>query len=427
VQTQKIDLGYRARKQFIPFHARKQRWACSVARRRAGKTVACIMDLVDAALRCDKPNGRFAYIAPHYNQAKDVAWTYLKQYTANLPSVEINESELRIDLPNKARLRLYGADNYDRMRGVYFDGVVLDEFADMDPRAWSEVIRPALSDRRGWAVFIGTPKGKNTFAELFQTAQKEEDWFALKLRASETGLVDALELEDARRMMTPEQYEQEYECSFEAAIVGAYYGRDMAQAAKDGRIRSVPWEPSEPVYTAWDLGLDDATAIWFAQVIGSEIRLIDYFETNNTALRDIPRVLMNEKPYTYGEHYLPHDVEIRELMSGVSRKAQLEQLGLRPIQVAYRAAIEDGINAVRAILPKCYFDETKCDRGIECLKQYQREWDEKLKVFRPRPLHDWTSHGADAFRYLATSLEPKTSVMDFRPAAPPPTASWMGI
>jgi len=385
------------------------------------------MDLLDAALRCDRPHGRYAYVAPFYAQAKDVVWTYLKQYTTNIPGAAVNETELRVDLPNGARVRLYGADNPDRMRGVYLDGVILDEFADMDPRAWSEVLRPALSDRKGWAVFIGTPKGKNTFYEVYNSAVKAADWFALRLRASETHLVDGDELEDARRMMTPEQFEQEYECSFEAAIVGAYYGRDMAQASKDGRIRSVPWEPSEPVYTAWDLGLDDATAIWFAQVIGSEIRLIDYFETNNTALRDIPRMLLNEKPYTYAEHYLPHDVEIRELMSGISRKTQLEQLGLRPITVAQRVAIEDGINSARAILPKCYFDETKCERGIECLKQYQREWDERLKVFRQKPLHDWTSHGADAFRYLATTLEPKTSAMDFRPSAPPPTASWMAI
>ena len=424
----KIDLGYRARGQFVAFHQRAQRWACIVAHRRAGKTVACIMDLVDAALRCRKPNARFAYIAPHYNQAKDVAWTYLKQYTGPLPHVTINESELRIDLPaNGARLRLYGADNYDRMRGVYFDGVILDEYADMDPRAWSEVVRPALSDRKGWATFIGTPKGKNAFQEIWAQALKDDDWFTMMLRASETGLVDDEELADARKAMSPEQYEQEYECSFEAAIVGAYYGRDMAQAAKDGRVRSVPWEPSEPVYTAWDLGLDDATAIWFAQVIGSEIRLIDYYETNNTPLRDIPRVLMNEKPYTYAEHYLPHDVEIRELMSGVSRKSSLEQLGLRPITVAQRVAVEDGINAVRNILPKCYFDAHKTERGIDCLKQYQREWDEKRKVFRERPLHDWTSHGADAFRYLAACLETRAKAPKWNFGTAQANADWMGI
>lgn len=410
----RIDLGYRAREQFFPFHAREQRWACIVAHRRAGKTVACIMDLVDAALRCTKPNPRFAYIAPLYTQAKDVAWTYLKQYTAPIPGVGHNESELRVDLPNGARVRLYGAENYDRLRGLYLDGVILDEAADMDPRAWSEVIRPALSDRKGWAVFIGTPKGRNSFYEIMYGSEqwpgaiKDDDWFSLTLRASETKLVPDEELADARKVMTPEQYEQEYECSFDAAIIGAYYGREMADIERQGRVRSAPWEPSLPVYTAWDLGLDDATAIWFVQAAGGEIRVIDYYETNNTSLTEVSRVLRNDKPYSYGEHYLPHDAEIRELMTAKSRKESLEALGIRPITIATRQSVEEGINAARQMLPKCVFDADKCSRGIEALKQYRREWDDKLKTFKKAPLHDWTSHGADAFRYLAMSFAPKT-------------------
>jgi len=406
--VQRIDLGYRARPQFVPFHLRKQRWSCIVAHRRAGKTVACIMDLVDAALRCEKPNPRFAYIAPFYAQAKDVAWAYFKQFTAPIPGVEVHESELRIDLPNGARLRLYGADNYDRMRGVYFDGAVLDEYGDMDPRAWAEVIRPILSDRRGWATFIGTPKGRNHFYEIWQAAKENpSEWFTLMLRASETGLLPPEELEDARKVMTPEQYEQEYECSFEAAILGAYYGREMQRLEAEGRIRSVPYDPSLPVYTGWDLGLDDATAIWFVQVAGAEVRVIDYLETNNEALSSIARSLLNERPYMYGEHYLPHDAEIRELMTAKSRKDTLESLGVRPVRVAPRQNVEEGINAVRNLLPRCVFDEKKCARGIEALRNYQREWDDKLKTFRKTPRHDWASHGADAFRYLAISLSPR--------------------
>lgn len=374
----------------------------------AGKTVACIMDLVDAALRCGKPNARFAYVAPFYAQAKDVAWQYLKQFTMPIPGAEANESELRVDLPQGQRIRLYGSDNYDRMRGVYFDGIVLDEYGDMDPRAWSEVIRPALSDRKGWATFIGTPKGRNAFYEVWQNARaKQEEWFSLMLRASETGLLDAEELDDARQVMTPEQFDQEYECSFDAAIIGAYYGREMQRLDADKRIRAVPYDPSLPVYTGWDLGLDDATAIWFVQVAGSEIRVIDYYEINNEALSAVARVLLNAKPYTYGEHYLPHDAEIRELMSAKSRKDTLEGLGVRPITVAPRQSVEEGINAVRNLLPRCVFDETKCAQGIEALKNYQREWDEKMKTFRQRPRHDWASHGADAFRYLALTLAPK--------------------
>lgn len=373
------------------------------------------MDLVDAALRCQKPNPRFAYIAPLFTQAKDVAWTYLKQYTAVIPGAEHNESELRVDLPNGSRVRLYGAENYDRMRGVYFDGVILDEAADMDPRAWSEVIRPALSDRKGWAVFIGTPKGRNSFYEIMYGSEqwpgaiKDDDWFALTLKASETKLVADEELADARKVMTPEQYEQEYECSFDAAIIGAYYGREIADIERAKRVRSAPWEPSLPVYTAWDLGLDDATAIWFVQAAGSEIRVIDYYEANNTSLTEIARVLRNDKPYMYGEHYLPHDAEIRELMTAKSRKESLEALGIRPITIASRQSVEEGINAVRQTLPKCVFDETKCARGLEALKQYRREWDDKRKTFKTTPYHDWTSHGADAFRYLAMTFAPKAA------------------
>lgn len=413
VERQRIVIPYTPRDQFIPFHDRKERWACVAAHRRCGKTVACINDLIRGALTCQKPNPRFAYIAPLFTQAKDVAWTYLKHFTACIPGVETNESELRVDLPNGGRIRLYGADNYDRMRGLYLDGVVLDEYADMDPRAWAEVIRPALSDREGWATFIGTPKGKNAFFELmhggeqFPGAVKTEGWFAMTLRASETKLVAQSELDAMRQVLTPEQYEQELECSFDAAIVGAYYGREMAALESQKRFRAVPWEPSLPVYTAWDLGLDDATCIWFAQLAGGEIRIIDYYETNNTALTEIARVLKNEKPYTYAEHYLPHDAAVREMMTNKSRTESLESLGIRPIRVSPAERIEEGINAVRMMLPKCVFDQENCKRGIEALKQYRREWDDKLKTFRLRPLHDWTSHGADAFRYLAMNLKPK--------------------
>lgn len=414
IARKRVVIPYTPRDQFAAFHNREQRWACIAAHRRAGKTVACINDLIRSALTCQRSDPRCAYIAPQYNQAKDIAWTYAKQFTATIPGVETNESELRVDLPNGGRVRLYGADNYDRMRGIYLDAVVLDEYADMDPRVWPEVIRPALSDRKGIATFIGTPKGRNGFYEIMHGsdtwpgAVKSDEWFDMTLKASETGIVDEEELADARAMMTPEQYEQEYECSFDAAIVGAYYGREMARLEKEGRIRSVPHEPSLPVYTAWDLGLDDATAIWFVQAAGSEIRVIDYYEVNNQSLTETARVLRNDMPYMYGEHYLPHDAEIRELMTAKTRKETLESLQVRPITIATRQSVEDGINAVRQLLPKCVIDETKCRQGIEALKQYRREWDDKHKTFKQRPLHDWTSHGADAMRYLAMCFEPKT-------------------
>jgi phage terminase large subunit len=408
----RVEIPYAPRSQFLPLHNRSKRWACIVAHRRAGKTVACINDLIRGALTCTKPDPRFAYIAPLYTQAKDVAWTYTKRFGGPVPGVESNESELRVDFPNGGRVRLYGAENYDRMRGLYFDGVIMDEYGDMDPRVWPEVIRPALSDRQGWAVFIGTPKGRNAFYELmhggetWEGAVNSDDWFTMTLRASETGLVREEELADARRMMSEEQYEQEYECSFDAAIVGAYYGKQVSLLEKSGRVRDVPYDPSLPVYTAWDLGLDDATAIWFLQQAGSELRVIDYYETNNTALSEVARVLRNEKPYTYAEHYLPHDAEVRELMTAKTRKEHLEALNIRPVIIVPRQSVEEGINAVRNMLPRCVVDQTKCKHGLEALKQYRREWDEKLKTFRTRPLHDWTSHAADAFRYMAMALRP---------------------
>lgn len=419
--TQVIDLGYRARPQFVSFHTRKQRWACLVAHRRAGKTVACIMDLVDAALRCEKQDGRFAYVAPYYAQAKDVAWSYLKRFTAAIPGVEINESELRVDVPTayggRARIRLYGADNYERMRGIYLDGVVLDEYADMDPRAWSEVIRATLADRKGWATFIGTPKGRNGFYDIWAgntetgwvgAVNEPQLWFSLMLKASETGLVDALELEDARRSMTPEQYNQEFECSFDAAIVGAYYGRDLADLEDRKQLCRVPWEKSLAVDTSWDLGLDDATAIWFFQTVGREIRVIDYYEVNNQGLDETARLVLS-RPYTYGTHYLPHDIAIRELISGKSRKDTLEGLGLRNIHVGVKADPVERINAVRMMLSRCYLDTTNCRRGIDVLKNYRREWDDKRKTFRERPLHDWSSHGADAFGEFAVNYRQKAA------------------
>lgn len=401
--VQRIVIPYSPRSQFLPFHNRTERFAAIVAHRRAGKTVACINELIKAALTCGRENPRFAYIAPYYSQAKDVAWTYLKQFTAPIPGTAVNESELRIDLPNSGRVRLYGSDNFDRMRGIYLDGVVLDEPADMDPRAWPEVIRPALSDRSGWAVFIGTPKGRNAFWEIYDHATRDDNWFALQLKASETGLIAEAELADARKSMSVDQYEQEFECSFQAAIVGSYYGRELNQAEADKRITNVPWEPRIEVNTAWDLGIGDSTAIWFIQRVGKEIRLIDYLENSGVGLDWYAKEL-DRRPYKYGTHILPHDAEVKELGTGRSRLETLHSLGIQRTKIIAAQSVADGINAVRSLLPTCWFDREKCERGLAALRSYRREYDDKLKAFKERPLHDWASHGADAFRYGALGL-----------------------
>lgn len=395
-----IVIPYYPRQQFLGLHERKQRWAVAVCHRRAGKTVACINELIRGAISCKLPAARFAYIAPFYSQAKDVAWAYARQFTSVIPGATPYENELRIDLPNGGRIRLYGADNYDRLRGVYFDGIVLDEYGDIDPRAWAEVIRPALSDRKGWAIFIGTPKGRNHFSGLWDAAERDETWFRLMLKASETKLISDEELADARKSMTVDQYDAEYECSFQAAVVGAYYGREMNGAEADKRIKGVPWQPEIPVHTAWDLGIGDSTAIWMVQLVGREVHLIDYLENSGVGLDWYAREL-DRKPYKYGEHILPHDAEVKELGTGRSRLETLDSLGIRNTRVIPAQSVADGINAARLLIPTCWFDAEKCERGINALRNYRKEWDEKLKAFKERPLHDWSSHGADAFRYLA--------------------------
>lgn len=396
---------YRPRPLQARLHRSLKRFNVLVAHRRFGKTVFCVNELIAraAANRLERP--RYAYVAPLFTQAKDVAWEYLKRYTAPVPGVAVHETELRVDLPGGARIRLYGADNPDRLRGLYLDGVVLDEYAQIHPRLWAEVIRPALADRQGWAVFIGTPMGRNQLHEIYQHARREPDWYAATFRASETGVIPAAELEAARRAMSEEQYAQEFECSFDAAVLGAYYGKLLAAADRDGRIAAVPWDPALPVHTAWDLGIGDSTAIWFCQRAGLEVRLIDYYEASGVGLDHYARAL-GERAYVYGEHILPHDAAVKELGTGKSRVETLASLGIRP-RVLPMMKVEDGINAARILLPQCRFDAERCRRGIEALRQHRREWDERLRAFKARPLHDWTSHAADAFRYLAQGLRPE--------------------
>lgn len=401
-----VHLDYVSRPQFVPFHKRAERFACIVAHRRAGKTVACINDLQDGALRCEKVRPRFAYLSPYLKQSKTVAWDYLRAAMSPLRQfgADVNESELRADYPNGGQVRLYGADNPDALRGIYLDGVVLDEFADMDPRVWSEIIRPALADRSGWAVFIGTPKGRNAFYDIWKRSGEDKDWFSLMLRASETGLIAASELELARRDLTDDQYRQEFECDFTAATVGAYYAKLINQAETEKRICGVSYDPVVPVWTSWDLGIRDATSIWFAQVIGREIHVIDFYEASGVDLGHYVREIKN-RPYIYGGHIVPHDAKAKELGTGKTRLEVLESLDLKEITVAPMHRVEDGINAVRVMLPRCWFDETKCARGLDALKLYRAEFDDKLQALKPKPVHDWTSHAADSFRYLAMTLD----------------------
>ena len=387
----------------MPFHNRTERWSCLVAHRRAGKTVAAINDIIKRALLEGGRGAQYAYIAPFRSQAKSVAWDYLKYY-AKAVSESSNESELTVTLINGAKVRLFGADNADAMRGLGFNGVYLDEYGDFKPSVWGNIVRPALSDRLGWAVFGGTPKGKNQFHDIYKVSQATPDWFLLRLPASVSKLLPDTELKAASQQLSQDQYDQEYECSFDAAIMGAYYGQEMRQVDADGRIRDLRFDPDADVMSAWDLGYRDDTAIWFYQVVRNEIHVLDYYAVSGASIEEIAKVVI-DKGYRYTRHYLPHDARAKTLASG--GKSIVEQLavhlgGMNKLSIVPEIGVQDGIQAVRMILPKCYFDPI-CDEGLEALRQYQREYDEDKKAFRQTPRHDWCSHPADSFRMMAVA------------------------
>ena len=413
------EFDYKAREAFLDFHYRKERWAVLVCHRRAGKTVATICDTIRRAISENKPDARYAYIAPFYAQAKNIAWDYLLKF-AEPAIVKANQSELWVELVNGAKIRLFGADNPDSLRGLYLDGVVLDEYADMKPRLWGEIVRPLLTDRQGWATFIGTPKGHNAFYDIYNEAQKNDNWYVKTLRADQSGLLAQSELLDAQATMSANQYEQEFLCSFEAAILGAYYGQEMRRITDLGRITDIEYDPMFPCHTAWDLGFNDSTSIWWFQVVHGEIRVLDHHSSNGQAIPYYTGLLKQKEEefgYRYGIHWLPHDARAKTLASG--GKSIIEQIAtkidIKQLKIVPNLSLQDGIQASRLALNRTWF-HNRCVEGIECLRQYQREWDDEKKVFMDRPKHDWTSHSADAFRYLAIVWkdEDKPAIQDDR-------------
>ena len=381
------------------------RFTVVVAHRRMGKTVSAINQLVHSALLCDKPSPRLAYIAPTYAQCKRIAWDYLLQYTRPLGAIA-NIAELRVDFMGR-RISLYGADNPDSLRGIYLDGVVIDEIGDINPTIFSEVVRPALADRLGWAMFIGTPKGNNHFKDLRDRADTGDDqWSLLEFKASETNLLDATELASAKNEMGDDKYQQEFECSFNAAVEGSYYGQLINDLEVKNQVTTIPREALSKTYCAWDLGISDSTAIWVAQVVGKEIRLVDFYENHSQGL-DTYVTWLRDNGWSDATQLLPHDVVVRELGTGKSRQEMLEEAGLE-ITVVKKLPVADGIQAVRRLLPRCWFDKN-VKQGLDALRNYRRNYDEKRNVFFDTPLHDWCSHASDAFRYLAVGLDENDS------------------
>tara|TARA_R100000231_G_scaffold110417_2_gene81795 strand:+ start:102 stop:1355 length:1254 start_codon:yes stop_codon:yes gene_type:complete len=402
----KITIPYKPRALQKEIHESLKRFNVLVCHRRFGKTVLCINEMIKKCLQNELPNPRYYYISPTYSISKRNCWDYLKYYTDVLPDVQYHETELRCDLPNGGRIQLLGCERPDTLRGLYMDGCVLDEVAQMPPRLWTEIIRPSLVDRNGWMIAIGTPAGHNAFFDLYDHAQHNDNWLAKNFKASETGIVNEEELIEAKKLMPPEIYEAEFECSFDSAGIGSIYGKSLQLADDQNRITKVPYDTKHRVSTFWDLGMADKTAIWFVQQVGSAIHLIDYEEDSGESL-EFYAGMLQDKGYIYDTHYFPHDASVREIGTGVSRIETAQSLGL-VTSIVPKLSIEDGINAVRMILSRCWFDHEHTKSGLDALRQYRWNTTEKGEV-KNRPVHDWTSHSADAFRYLAVGLNTSTN------------------
>jgi hypothetical protein len=362
---------------------------------------------------------------PEYGQARKAIWDAINPRTGKRRIDEafpegirsgFRTQDMMIKLKSGSTWQLIGSDNYNSLVGTPPVGITLSEYAIADPRSWN-YLRPILAENNGWAVFITTPRGKNHAYDLFQYAKGDNDWFSQLTTVDDSNVFTkeqlAQELAELISEMGEEEgtafFRQEYYCSFEGAICGSYYGSQMEAAAAEGRITNVPYDANLPVITAWDLGVGDATGIWFFQVYATEVRVIDYYETSGEGLQYYAKYLAG-KPYVYSQHIMPHDIRVRELGTGKSRYETAERLGIKPISICPSLPVDDGINAVRSVLTKCYFDKKRCAQGIESLRSYHKVYDDKRREYKNTPYHDWTSHAADAFRMFAVGHKerPKT-------------------
>jgi hypothetical protein len=402
-----VEVPYLPRKHFRSLHASTKRWTFLCAHRRAGKTVALANHTIRAASQNGRkwPPPRYGYVGPSFEQAKDLVWAYLKQYTERIAGVRYLEGELACILPNGAILKLYGgAAAYERMRGMYFDGIVLDEYPLLNPAVFSTVVRPCLADYHGWAVVSGTSNGDDHFNQLRLKIEGDPRWDTLIIPLSDTG-EEALSHAEALELtqdMSPEEYAREMECSFDAPVEGSYYGEILNTLSLQGRICSVPVDLSQPVTTAWDLGIHDYCCIWLYQIAGKEIHFIDYIQDSGKGLGYYAqelRLRANKGGFKFKAHCLPHDVEAREISTGQSRRQYLMDQLDEPIVTAPFASVEDGISAARGLLGMSWFDAAKCKKGLSMLRGYR-----KNKMGNPVHGPEPYSHGADAYRTFACSF-----------------------
>ncbi len=388
--------------------AERVRFLVVCCHRQLGKTTFAINECIQTALFCTKLRPRALYLAPYRYQAKNVVWDALKHFTRDLPGVAYNEAELRADFQNGGRVMLGGADNADALRGLSLDLVVLDDPAFMAPDVWPSIIRPTLAAREGRGIFIGTPYGSQNHFKLalFDQAERPPEWGRVLIPASASGVLSAEELASARASMAPPEYEREFECSWTAVVEGTIYGKILEQLERDGRIGHVPHRPGVDVDTGWDLGVRDATAIWFVQRIGPATHLIDFVQESGAGIEYYVGLLKARAKacgYHYGRHYVPHDAAASNIQTGKSLVDVASEAGLW-LDVVQRGDVATGINHVRTLLAQAWIDEAKCADGLRSLQKYRYSWNEALGAFSLKPQHDAHSHAADALRSYAVGF-----------------------
>lgn len=418
-----VLIPYKPRKWAQRLHDSTQRFKVLVLHRRAGKTTAVLNHLQRDALLI--PNSRFAYIAPTYKQSENIAWALLKDFARPIPGVDFNEQKLRVLYPNGSELRLYGADNPDSLRGIALWGCAFDEYSQQPPNIFGEIISKALADHYGYAIFLGTIKGKNQLYRTYEVAKTDpEKWYAvwqdveesLRTEAGDTITNLGRALEDDRKLveqglMTLDEFEQEWYLSVDAAIKGAIYARELQDLRGSKRIGNVPYDRSLPVHTVWDLGKGANMAIGFYQHAYGQMRKIDYWEgIGDQALPEAIREVKN-KPYVYGKHFAPHDIKAVDLSTGKTRLEAAKKLGIG-FTVIPDIGVQNGINAAKLMFSRLWVNEETCRPWLDSIAQYRREWDENRGIFKDIPYHDWTSHGADEFRYAAVIADKMDNEMD---------------
>ena len=431
--TIQIPHNWKPRDYQMPFWTAMERGcrrALKFWHRRAGKDECDLMWTATAGMQ---RVGNYWHLLPEQSQARKAIWEAVNPHTGKrrideafppLIRARTRDQEMAITLVNGSTWQVLGSDNYNSLLGSPPIGVVFSEWPLAKPSAWA-FIRPILLENGGWAIFNGTPRGKNHAHAMLEAHQDDPDWFTEVRPADQTNVFTPEQLQAERREYVAEYgeageslFQQEYFCSFEAAILGAYYGKELAKATADGRILALPYRPQAPVYTAWDLGIGDTTAIWFAQIIDGWFHVIDFYEATGEGLPHYAKVLQ-ERPYVYADHFLPHDARNREWGSGKSRLETARELLPGTIRIVNNVPVDDGINAVRLTLPSMRFDEDKCADGIEALRQYRKDWDEDKRTFKDQPRHDWTSHAADGMRYLCLGWREKTGTRSENPIRTP--------